>query len=77
LVLVISPRHLNVLGFCISVILKKKEMKKKLSNNKTEKTEEKKVVIQDDQKFLVGLEKSNARHLNLKQLLNNYYATKK
>lgn len=52
-------------------------MKKKLQQGKAAKGEEKKLIVQDDLKFLARLQKSNARHMNLKQLLNNYYITKK
>lgn len=77
MVVVISPRHFKCSGYLHFDNLKKNEMKKKLQQDETEKKEEKKLVVQDDLKFLSGLQKSNARHLNLKQLLNNYYATKK
>ena len=51
-------------------------MKKKLSHKKAEKNDEKKLVVQEELKFLAGLQKSNSRHLNLKQVLNNYYTKK-
>ncbi len=52
-------------------------MKKKLQHEKAGKGEEEKIVVQNDLKLLAGLQKSNARHLDLKQLLNNYYSNKK